>query len=160
MTITREASADDASMTLGTSFELMTSLVGSRIVNVSPNFFSIGCESSPESDDIRSTIALRSARSLSRRSAMTPTFLWRSGHKPKRDPRSSSRRLPTFAFPRRAVSTRRMVPLPDRFSPKIMRIFCSDVSVVRRYPNHCRSARILAFAALFAFFDFCRSRFL
>ena len=71
----------------------------------------------------------------SRASEMIATGFAIRSCKPKFEPKLDKVGPATLWRPRSRVSTRPIVPLPPRFGPTSMNIFCCVVSPETRYPN-------------------------
>ena len=101
----------------GSSLVRMAKRVGRRPVQAGMNLRSMVSASSPEIDSSRSVMAAWSLRPPRRASVMKASGLPISGSRPNCVCRLASVGLATLSRPTSAVSTRAMVPLPDRRGP-------------------------------------------
>jgi hypothetical protein len=129
----RLASAPLASASRGSSFEMIMNLACSWPVHADKYFRSIVIASSPVIDSSRSAIACWSARPPSRASEIMATRFPISGARPKFVPSPVRVGATALSVPTSRVSTRAMVPLPERFGPMTRKAFCWLVSLVRQY---------------------------
>ena len=122
------ARAPLASRSRGSSLEISTNQVGSLPVQALRSLRSIVWPSSPLIDSRHSTLAALSGRLERRASGEIATGLLISEDRP--NGRASVPRVgsPRCSHQSSALSTRAIVPRPDRLGPTIIRIFCCRVS--------------------------------
>ena len=126
------ANAPLVSFSRGNSLEIKTNRVGSRPVQAGKCLRSIVWSSSPLIDKSDSTMAALSGRLESRASGKIATGFPIKGARPNGRASVAKVGLATLFAPTSALSTRAIVPRPDRLGPTIMSIFCWRVSAVSK----------------------------